>query len=158
MDSGNKKQINVGHSQIYLLGFFLEKISEGRREKEEEGMEKGGEQLGEEGENEKVGVFIQKSPSCRTTKGLLTNHTGQAFIYKRTRFLPTFPVPFGFGLARKATRIAWHVEFWLSPANSEAQESHSRALHLLQTSSEAELGGRDGGDRPRPESRPVTCI
>lgn len=64
---------------------------------------------------------------------------------QRTRFLPTFPLFFGFGLARKAKIIARHIEFWLSPANSEAQESHSLALNLLQTSSEAELGGRDRG-------------
>lgn len=113
VDSGNKKQVNVGHSQVYYTE-VLPGVEQRRKVREGGGME--GEQLGKEEETEKAGVSIQKSPSCPTT-----NNTGQAFIYERTRFLPTFPVSFSFGLARKATRTAWHVGFWLSPANSSTQ-------------------------------------
>lgn len=138
VDSGNKKQINVGHSQIYYTGV---PPGEDRQRKAREG----GARNGEGGRAVRGGRRAWEGWCLHPEVSLLPHHTGQAFIYKRTRFLPTFPVSFGFGLARKATRIAWHVEFWLSPANSEAQESHSRAFNLLQTSSEAELGGRDGG-------------
>lgn len=111
--SGNKKQVNVGHFQVYYTE-VRPGVEQWRKVREGGGME--GEQLGEEGETEKAGVSIQKSPSCPTT-----NNTGQAFIYERTRFLPTFPVSFSFGLTRKVTRKAWHVGFWLSPANSSTQ-------------------------------------
>lgn len=117
-----------------------------------EGRE-GGESLGRQGGvdlgREKSCVFVYKSPSCPISRLPLTNNTGEVLTYNSMSFLPMFPGSFGFGLARKTTRIPWHVELWLSPINSEAQKSHSQVLSLPQAFSEAELGGRDKGDQAK---------
>lgn len=148
--SGDKWQVTLAHSQVYYIGCSSWRSAIQWRKREEGGNGEGRRTWGrEEGESKKICVFIQKSPSCPITRLLLTNNTGKAIIYNRTSFLPMFPVSYGFGLTRKTTRIAWHVEFWLSSINSEAQKSHSQVLNLPQTSSEVESGGRDEGGQAK---------
>lgn len=77
MDSGNKKQINVGHSQIYYTGVLPGEDERGRSKEW-----RVGEHLGEEGEREKVGVFIQKSPSCPTTQAKPSSIKEQGFFQR----------------------------------------------------------------------------
>lgn len=128
--SGNKKQVNVDHFQVYYTE-VRPGVEQWRKVREGGGME--GEQLGEEGETEKAGVSIQKSPSCPTT-----NNTGQAFIYERTRFLPT--------CSQCPSALAWLGKSREKPGMwGSGSVLQTQALNFLQTSSEAELGGRDEG-------------
>lgn len=62
--------------------------------------------------------------------------------------LARFPMPSGFGLAGKTTRIALHAKFWLIPRNSEAHKNYSQLPNFLNPPLRLSLVGGIRMDKP----------